>query len=421
MTLSRRFKTAVACTLLTIPVMFAFACSDSTGPVDRDHQPVWPANLNWTPPDPATLPYATWTPGAFANEACVSGDYEKNPFNHGPPPSRNTPIAIPASLQIKPDPTAPVQLIITDEPAVFQGKAKGVRLYAVNTQNTTAKVLVYGNQLILQQEALDQSGRWMPIQTELYGVCGNGFCGVYLPPRSAWQVTPPRYDGPYKTKIRFVMQGGSGVNLTGKIYSNEFDAGIDPNLFKTNPTAFPKVTVKSPARTVCPPIQGPGIPQETWDRMNIPQWLQPDENKLKLIACHRPILLQDSFQGTQVYLINNSSTPLDISTQKGVPFLHQEALDTDGKWKPIEQTPAARSANKPTTVTLNANHAIAMAGARYDGPFKTRIRFALSISSSSTDSPTLYSNEFEGHIHPDQFVKSAVAGKLSKSTASRLH
>jgi hypothetical protein len=82
----------------------------------------------------------------------------------------------------------------------------------------------------------------------------------------------------------------------------------------------------------------------------------------------------------------------------------QEALDRDGKWKPIEYLPSSWCGNSYHTVFLAANEYWEFTAARFTGKFKTKLRFRLDHQKPGAEDATIYSNEFEGGVNPKQFT-----------------
>ncbi len=75
----------------------------------------------------------------------------------------------------------------------------------------------------------------------------------------------------------------------------------------------------------------------------------------------------------------------------------QEALDSSGRWRPIERAPFTSCGNSHHNVFLPAGHYWELVVPRYTGSMRTRLRFVIH------GSPELISNEFEGSINPGQF------------------
>lgn len=79
--------------------------------------------------------------------------------------------------------------------------------------------------------------------------------------------------------------------------------------------------------------------------------------------------------------------------------MRQEAKDASGTWKPIEHMTPSWCGNSYHTVYLGPNEFWKVRGNVYSGPFKTTLRYALARENGQY----VYSDEFEGSMHEDQF------------------
>ena len=117
------------------------------------------------------------------------------------------------------------------------GNEKGMRLVLVNGTEESAVFSACDSRLSIVQEAKDESGEWKAIEYVQRSWCGNSYHNVMLPSKHFWKFSPPRYDGSFRTKLRFRLTVGSDQTL---LVSNEFQGGINPRQFtekqQHNPT-----------------------------------------------------------------------------------------------------------------------------------------------------------------------------------------
>ena len=105
------------------------------------------------------------------------------------------------------------------------GSAKGMRLVLVNGTDETISFGACDSRLSIIQEAKDESGKWRPIEYLPSSWCGNSYHQVKLAAGEFWAFPAPRYEGSFKTKLRFRLGGDK------PIVSNEFDGNINPEQF----------------------------------------------------------------------------------------------------------------------------------------------------------------------------------------------
>jgi len=108
------------------------------------------------------------------------------------------------------------------------GGNKGMRLALVNG---TKDVIVFNasdSRLSIIQEAKDESGNWRPIEYLPSSWCGNSYHRVFLGPGEYWTFPAPRYEGTFKTTLRFRL-GHPRAKST--LFSNEFEGSINPEQF----------------------------------------------------------------------------------------------------------------------------------------------------------------------------------------------
>jgi hypothetical protein len=98
------------------------------------------------------------------------------------------------------------------------------------------------------------------------------------------------------------------------------------------------------------------------------------------------------------YNPTNKKIPIYIGTFDEFKFI-QEAIDTDGKWKPIEfWETLPMCVGGDDYFEILPKHYAASAVVKYHGNFKTRLRVRMMISGKS-----FYSNSIIGHINRSQF------------------
>lgn len=142
---------------------------------------------------------------------------------------------------------------------------------------------------------------------------------------------------------------------------------------------------------------------------NFPKAIEPAMNvrrgEISLVAePGEEVAFGEKYRGMKVLLVNATQEEVAFSASDSRLYIVQEALDRDGKWKPIEYLPASWCGNSYHRVFLGANQYWEFAAARYTGRFKTKLRFRLDERKSETETMTIYSNEFEGGVNPKQFT-----------------
>jgi len=116
-------------------------------------------------------------------------------------------------------------LAYPSEPASF-GKNSGFLVILANTTHSPAAFAAQDSRINIVREALDADGKWKPIEYLPNSWCGNSYHTVFLPPDRYWSFSAPQYSGPFKTKMRFVLEQ-EGL----KLVSNEFDGSINREQF----------------------------------------------------------------------------------------------------------------------------------------------------------------------------------------------
>jgi len=103
----------------------------------------------------------------------------------------------------------------------------GMRLVLVNQTSNLVAFAAIDSRLNIIQEAQDESGSWRALESLPSSWCGNSYHRVCLAPNYFWEFAAPRYQGPFKTKLRFRMTLADG----SQIYSNVFDGSVSPEQF----------------------------------------------------------------------------------------------------------------------------------------------------------------------------------------------
>lgn len=143
---------------------------------------------------------------------------------------------------------------------------------------------------------------------------------------------------------------------------------------------------------------------------NFPKLIKSDVNppkgKISLIALpDEETVFSSKYKGIKLLLVNSTDEKVGFSASDSRLYIVQEALDTDGKWKPVEYLPSSWCGNSYHTVFLGANEYWEFSAARFTGEAKTKMRFRLDQHNSSTNKNPIYSNEFDGSINKKQFTE----------------
>lgn len=107
---------------------------------------------------------------------------------------------------------------------------------------------------------------------------------------------------------------------------------------------------------------------------------------------------RDFRQARAVFIVNTSNDTLYIDNQDGALFMLQEAIDEDGKWKPIEYWEYSTCGNSYGGIGIVPSGIALVKVAKYSGEFKTEMRIKLKTSKT-----IWYSNIFTGTINKSQF------------------
>ena len=129
------------------------------------------------------------------------------------------------------------------------------------------------------------------------------------------------------------------------------------------------------------------------------------QGEISLIALpDKETVFAEKYKGMKLLLVNATNEQAAFSASDSRLDIVQEALDRDGKWKPVEYLPSSWCGNSFHRVFLGANEYWEFAAARFTGSFKTKMRFRLEEQKSKTEKMIIYSNEFEGSVNAKQFT-----------------
>src|SRR5262249_11371558 len=124
------------------------------------------------------------------------------------------------------------------------------------------------------------------------------------------------------------------------------------------------------------------------------QW--GDYGAISLVAFPDEPVAHSNDLGFAVRVINRTDDVADVSACDSQVYLVQEALDADGRWKPIESLPESWCGNSYHRVFLGPQEYWNCKARVYDGPVKTKIRFRLDPGGRDGKDASIFSNEFDG-------------------------
>lgn len=119
---------------------------------------------------------------------------------------------------------------INFKPGIIQAKiqisSSSIAVHLINASDTTFKFTVQDGWIPMIREAIDDSGKWQPVEFWLLNWCGVGYRKDSLQPNEQFIVRTFLYGGSYFTKIRFKFY------LDGYIlYSDIYEGLINKNQF----------------------------------------------------------------------------------------------------------------------------------------------------------------------------------------------
>ena len=121
---------------------------------------------------------------------------------------------------------------------------------------------------------------------------------------------------------------------------------------------------------------------------------------LFLLAQPEVVMADTRGRGMRLALVNRTPHLLAFEALDSRLPIVQEAQDADGNWRRIESQIGSDCGCSAHRVFLPRNCFWAFHVPRYKGPLATKLRFAMSLRGGLT----LYSNVFDGSIHPAQFI-----------------
>jgi hypothetical protein len=108
------------------------------------------------------------------------------------------------------------------------------------------------------------------------------------------------------------------------------------------------------------------------------------------------------YRGTRLLVVNRGKQSISVLRyDRSSMMLCQEALDKQGKWRPIEYFRPGWCGVGFRFSRLHAGRYWDLIAPRYSGRLHTKLRFAL--TTIDPRGVVYYSNEFEGSINPEQF------------------
>lgn len=128
--------------------------------------------------------------------------------------------------------------------------------------------------------------------------------------------------------------------------------------------------------------------------------VQAPKGQLSLIALPAEFALFRNRSGFRVVLVNATAREIAFEAEDSRLSIIREAQDRSGRWRPIEYLPHSWCGNSYHRLYLPAGRQWSFAAPEYAGPTRTRMRFVL-----TTKEGNVYSNEFDGWIHLEQFEK----------------
>ncbi len=100
-----------------------------------------------------------------------------------------------------------------------------------------------------------------------------------------------------------------------------------------------------------------------------------------------------------IYIQNNTIDKIELNHQDYKIYILQEAMDENGLWKPIEFWESSDCGNSFGDIKIEPNGIIETKSTKYNGNFKTKIRFKL-----SNNNKVYYSNAIDGNINPNKLI-----------------
>lgn len=111
-------------------------------------------------------------------------------------------------------------------------------------------------------------------------------------------------------------------------------------------------------------------------------------------------------KGFAVYIYNPTNDTVRLEEQDGRIMIIQEALDTNGQWKPIEVWQFNTCGNSYAGVILQPNYYLMIKTIKYKGTYETLLRLKM-----MNKNEIVYSKPFRGSINLSQTNTSSFNGK----------
>jgi hypothetical protein len=133
-------------------------------------------------------------------------------------------------------------------------------------------------------------------------------------------------------------------------------------------------------------------------------------SELSLVAFPDEVVDFRNRKAVLIRLINRTEKTKVFSACDSSLYIVQEALDSQGQWKPLERFPDTFCGNSFHRVILEPNEYWEFFAIQRSGRFKTKLRFRFEPGGEegiAAGGGTLFSNEYEGSIEPSAFVRAA--------------
>jgi hypothetical protein len=124
-------------------------------------------------------------------------------------------------------------------------------------------------------------------------------------------------------------------------------------------------------------------------------------------------------RGFALRLVNRGKEPIVLRACDSAIYIVQEARDSTGRWREIENEPCSTCGNSYHSVALAANEYWEFSAPAYSGEIKTKIRFRLDASGNRRVKEWVYSNEFEGAVSKAQMRMAPTQVEIRKAFASK--
>lgn len=99
-------------------------------------------------------------------------------------------------------------------------------VFIINKSNDTILIDIQDGAVFMLREAMDRSGKWLPIEHWFYSTCGNSYGQIPVPQKQALLTKVLKCTGNYQTKIRFKLKHNQQI-----FYSNSFIGWINESHF----------------------------------------------------------------------------------------------------------------------------------------------------------------------------------------------